>query len=172
MESRATITHRLDTRQIAVGILHLNLGHAVMDFPGSTRAHPSRWAVVSLSAKGPLESQFRRYFPFQVIWHLWELVVVPVLQDPEYQVITRTGSLRNQINDQSLELRDYNTLLGKIEEGIVLQMQVVGILPADEVTLPPPSEEAHEETGGGTGLPDGDLRWPEGHFRLVYPVVT
>lgn len=173
MESRSTIINRLDIRQIAVGILHLNLGKAILDFPGSTKAHPSRWVVISLTTGGSLDGRFRQYFPFKVIWHLWEDVVVPVLQDPTYQVITRTEDLRNQINQQSLWDGDYNTLLARIEEGIVTQMQVVGLLPAEGVT-PTEEETVIEESGSSDEtfpIPDSDLIWIEGHPRLIYPVV-
>lgn len=163
------ISNSRDIRRLAVGVLHINVSKALLDFPGTTRAHPSRWVIVNLAYGGPLEESFRQYFPFKVIWYLWEDVLVPVLEDPAYQVMTSTGSLRNQINLQSLRDKDYETLLSRIEGGIVLKMQEKGYLPGGDSSSGT-GESSTENPSGTSGVES--VRWPEGHLRLDYPVVV
>lgn len=165
-----SIIEQIDTRQMAVGILHLNLGKAVVNFPGTTRSHPSTWVVINLGFGGPVDEQFRRYFPFQVIWYLWEQVLLPVLQNPDYQIVTKTGSLRNNINQQFLRDKDFETLLSRIENGIVLKLQETGHLPvSDPVGVPEEILSPVEDSEDAS--PVDSTRWPEGHTRLTYPVV-
>lgn len=147
----------LDIRQLAIGVLNVNVGSAIVRFPDSTTAHPSLWAVVSLTGKKPVGYGVGRYFPFKVRWDLWEAVLVPVLQNPDYQIVTRVG--RNPINQASLNAEDYETLLARVERGIINQMELVGVL------LPGSSEEI--DIGTGVSAETVEL-WPEGHLRLVY----
>jgi len=145
----------LDIRQLAIGVLNLNVESAIVRFPDTTTAHPSLWAIVSLTGKKPVGFGVNRYFPFKVRWDLWEAVMVPVLRNPDYQIVTREG--RNPVNQASLNAEDYETLLARVERGILNQMELVGILPVSyEVDI-------------GTGVPAETVElWPEGHPRLVY----
>ena len=176
MENNQLINN-LNVRQISVGILHLNLGRAMTYFPGSTKAHPSHVVTVMLTSGGPLNESFNKYFPLQIIWHLWETVVWPVIQDPDYQVMKRTGSLRNQINLQYVRDDNYEALLERIDGGLILKLQEMGYIPGESLPVGIPNEALGEESlpvGDSKTIPlvesDND-RWPEGHLRLTYPVV-
>lgn len=159
MESQSN--NQIDTRQLAIGVLYLNLRKAVPDFPGSTRSHPAVWVYVNLTC-GNSNIKFSEYFPFKVIWYIWEQVVLPVLEDPNYQVVTRTGNLRNNINQQYLDDGNYDALLDRIESGIVSKLQETGELPGGTEEAETPVEETPEVD---------PARWPEGHPRLTYPIV-
>lgn len=166
----------LDTKQLAIVILHLNLGKAFPYFPGSTRAHPSQIVVVTLTSGGPLDERFLSYFPVQVIWHLWENVVYPVTLDPDCRVITETGSLRNYINVQYVREGNYDPLLEKIESRLLQKLQETGYIPVGTVPeegTSDPEEDLIDLSEEEDGIPEetDDTRWAEGHLRLTYPVV-
>ena len=175
MLERTTIMGGTDLYRLALGCLYVNLGKAVLDFPGSTRAHPSLKVTVSRAFGEPLRDGDKQYFPFQVVWHIWESVVVPVLQDPAYQVITReTSSLRITGNQAFIESGDYEALLQHIQRGLIVQMQEVGILPPEDAALPGDVPGAGEPIIRGSEDPllvDPEILWPEGHRRLTYPEV-
>lgn len=104
----------LDVKRVAVGVLHLLEGRAVVDFPGSTRSSPSRFAVVSLSFGGAIQPQWRLSFPFSVPWDLWQDQVVPVLRVLLADGIPE-GDLSRKLAYVELLLRDG---VGSLEEDI------------------------------------------------------
>ena len=116
----------VSVHQLALGVLNINLGTAVVRFPDSCTAHPSRWAIVSLIGSS-VDEGAKRYFPFEVLYDLWEKVMVPVLQNPEYQVFTLRG--RNLMNQSCLKNQDYTPLIERIEQGIIDKMREQGIVP-------------------------------------------
>src|SRR3989344_4131204 len=83
-----------DLHQLAVGILHFNLGLAGVEFPATTRAHPSYQVLVLLTPKGLLEGGHKPLFPFQVRWDLWQRVVVPLFA--EGNVLVKVGVETNE----------------------------------------------------------------------------
>lgn len=177
---------RGDIWRLTVGCLNILAGTAIVEFPTSTRSHPSYFAVVSLTAAYPLRDGDRKYFPFQVPWHLWQQVIVPVLH-PEtlaedfglgFKDKFRT-TLRNWRNMDALGLDDYLSLTDNIALVIATLMEVYGYLPPGTVGGTPevPAETAPGEPvvqvpevgDPNYPLPDGEPVWPEGHLRLTYP---
>jgi|APSaa5957512622_1039677.scaffolds.fasta_scaffold10210_3 hypothetical protein len=114
---------QFDLRQMAVGILYLNLGRAKLNFPTLSRSHPSEKVVVSLSAPVlVLSDSHRDLFPFSVRWDVWEKVVVPLFADGSVLVRVLEGtndSLRLQINRELLLTGDVDALLAKIEQAVL-----------------------------------------------------
>jgi hypothetical protein len=91
-------TQDLNIELLAVGCLHILAQRASVGFPGSTRAHPSQVAVVSLSTMGPLLPTWQNDFPISVAGDRWQNVVVPVLQILKNQggynaLLKRTSSM-------------------------------------------------------------------------------
>jgi hypothetical protein len=72
--------------RLAIGVGYLLAGHAVLNFPTTNRAAPSRYVQVSLNSREPLREQDRGQFPMLVAWDIWENAIVPVLQDDANQV--------------------------------------------------------------------------------------
>lgn len=126
-----------DLRQLAVGLLYMNLGRAAPWFPTTTRAHPSYMVQVALTPVGdPVRDPYRRLFPFQVPWYLWQQVIVPVYEDGSglVRVIReKAPSLRHQINQIRLHA-DIEDLLVSIERLILSQMEDQGLLPPSSLT--------------------------------------
>ena len=170
---------RFDIRQMAVGCLHILLGRAIPDFPGSTRSHPSRWVVVSQAQQGPLTPAYRGYFPFKVIWYVWQDVVVPILEDPTNQIVTRSNtSLRVKLNQALLGLGSYEEMIEHIQAALVVKLKETGMVHPDQSVGVSGSVVAPVIPGDPVVQPDtdpldtgDDLVWPEGHPRLTYPVV-
>ena len=71
--------------KLAIGVGYLLAGSAVLNFPTTNRAAPSKYVQVSLSTKGLLRAQDRSQFPMLVPWDIWQNAVVPVLQDDANQ---------------------------------------------------------------------------------------
>jgi len=169
-----TVLYGVNIGRLALGCLYKNLGRALLDFPGSSTPHPSAQVVVGLTKQGAVWPEDSKKFPFQVGWYIWQEVCVPVLQDDSVMVRTLTGSLRNASNVALLD-SDHAVLLEKIEAALIARFRELGIFPEAE------AEETEPEgaTGEPGGEPDGepiirggdDVRWPEGHLRLTYPLV-
>ena len=71
---------------LAIGCLYLLTGKAMLHFPGTGRDGPSKRVLVDRNASEPLFPGQRGYFPFYVAWNKWEKAVVPVLQDPNFDM--------------------------------------------------------------------------------------
>jgi len=176
---RTSEYERFDTRKMAVGCLHILLSRAHADFPGTTRAAPARWVVVQLAPGGPLAPAYKGYFPYKVIWYVWQNVVVPVLEDPTYQIVTEdTTSLRVSLNQALIEEGDYKGVTDKIEAALIVRLKEQGMVQPD--AEPESSSTLVDPVAPGEPivLPDTDpmdtgdsLVWPEGHPKLTYPEV-
>lgn len=126
-----------DLRQLAVGLLYLNLGRAAPWFPTTTRAHPSYMVQIALTPAGdPVRDPYRKLFPFQVPWYLWQRVIVPVYEDGSALVRVireKVPSLRHRINQIRLH-GEIDDLLTSIEKLLLLQMEDQGMLPPSSLT--------------------------------------
>ena len=121
-----------DLHRWAVGVLYLNLGLAVVEFPTSTRAHPSFKVHVGLAPREPLSAGHRVLFPFEVRWDLWQRVVIPlfVAGDALVKVGGETNeTLRQWINREYLETGDYDALILKIERLLLAGLEAEGYVP-------------------------------------------
>jgi len=72
----------IDPRTLAIGVACCIKGWAVLDFPGTCRAHPSYKVHIQKSTAAPeqipLLSIGTFKFPFIVQWDVWQRVVVPL----------------------------------------------------------------------------------------------
>lgn len=123
-----------DLYQLAVGVLYLNLGLSGLEFPTTTRAHPSYWVqVLRLPGHEPLEDGHRKLFPFLVRWDIWQQVVVPLFGDGAALVkvgAEKNETLRQWINREYLLSGDYGSLIAKIEQALLAQYEARGYTPA------------------------------------------
>lgn len=190
------MSRETDLQQLAIGCLNILTGRAMVDFPGSTSAAPSHDVVVSL-IKPPIQDADACLFPFQVRWHLWQKVVVPILQAGQYGPITQTTpSLRNALVVEALDFRNgwvagaqdrggVADVLDQIQIALWQKCQEQGYVPTwmalDGSTIPTggvapppvPGEPVVLPVRGDPDFPvvDPELNWPEGHLKLTYPVV-
>lgn len=74
-----------DPGKLAVAVFYLLRGWGNLDFPTSTRAHPSWLVYVQRSSKAPPRGYYDAYFPMQVRWDVWNNVVVPIYEDETIQ---------------------------------------------------------------------------------------
>jgi hypothetical protein len=131
-----TTLYQPELTRWAVGVLYLNLGMAVVEFPTVTKAHPSYWVHVGLSPKGSLDSGHRGMFPFQVRWDLWQRVISPLFATGEALIkvgAEQNETLRQWINRESLRTRDHSLLILKIERLLLANLEAAGYLPAGTV---------------------------------------
>lgn len=183
VEEMSTTLEQQDLERVAVACMYLLLDKAALNFPGTSRAHPSELVVISLKPGGLLRDSDRAYFPLSVWWYVWEQGVVPVLKDEANQVKTSTGSLRNKLNLSLVDGKEWDVIVQRIVDALQAHMQTEGLLPS-------PATEAVATTDSPSGEPivtptlvpsvesslptpdQDDLLWPEGHPKLVYPEVT
>jgi hypothetical protein len=173
----------VDVRTLAVGCLYLLTNRATLEFPGSSRSHPSGKVVVNITPGGFYRHGDRAYFPFWVYWGLWHEGVVPVLENKDVQVIvTDNPSLRVNVNLSYLQFGQVDVLINKIEWYLKKSLVETGWLPAscagfEEVeeeilsTCPPAPAEKNWNPLGPTGPDVQNLFHPDGTPRLVYNVV-
>jgi len=171
-------------QRIAIGCLYLFMRKAILDFPGSTNAAPSDYVTVSLATGDPLRGGDSVQFPFEVIWHLWERVVTPILQDRALWV---RGPQAPKNNIELAYLGQWDVLVANIREALLAKMRDEGYSPQSEQEVEAAAEALLAEgyaDPDGDGEPvvrnpaepgddvDGSLVWPEGHLRLSYPIVS
>jgi hypothetical protein len=126
--------YQYDLYQLAVGVLYLNLGRAGVNFPTTTRAHPSYMVqVVLLPGGGALTGDHRKLFPFEVQWGVWQQVVVPLFAEG-YSLVKvpaeQNETLRHQINREYLLTGEYAPLLALIQQTLLEGCVAQGFLPA------------------------------------------
>ena len=136
----------MNTDQLAVGILYLNLGRAGLEFPTTTRAHPSYQVQVTLlPGGGLLDEGHRSLFPFFVKWDIWQNVVVPLFADRT--TLVKVGEEGNITLRQHL-LREYVTrgdpapLIAKIKHLLSVTLIAEGYLSPEAGTSESVAEEA------------------------------
>lgn len=120
----------------SVGVLYLNLGLAVLNFPTTTRAHPSFHVQVALAPRELLQDDHRTYFPFSVRWDIWERVIVPLFADGSALVKVHAATnetLRQWINREYLETRNHDALLAKIQQMLLAGLEASGYVPPGTV---------------------------------------
>jgi len=126
-----------DLRQLAVGVLYLNLGRADVDFPTTTPSHPSYAVHVTLIPPlTVLDASHTHLFPFFVLWGRWQKVVVPLFEDGSVLVKVLGGTnetLRQQINKEMLP-GDLEGLLVKIEQALLRGLIDEGYMPPSATT--------------------------------------
>jgi hypothetical protein len=109
---------------LAIGVSYLLLGRALLDFPTTNRAAPSRYVQVSLGTKGPLigREQDKGRFPMLVAWDIWESAVVPVLRADDNQ---RSYPKNAILISQGQYLEFFRYIHGKL----ILSFQEQGLIP-------------------------------------------
>lgn len=127
----ATQEQLKDAKTLAVGLIHIQMGNADLEFPTSSRAHPSWWVWIVLTPKGPLWDSAGAVFPLKVRWNIWQEVIVPLLSDPDNQFFTDNGATKNW-GLLSL-LHDYEKLIGYFSYKLVDALKAGGYLPPDLV---------------------------------------
>jgi hypothetical protein len=121
-----------DLYRLAVGILYINLGRAAVEFPTSTKAHPSYKVRVTLVPPlAALFSQHEAMFPFDVRWDLWQRVVVPLFADNSVlvKVLSSTSSSLRVAMNQAMLSEDLAGLLDKIQKGLAEGYVAAGFTP-------------------------------------------
>jgi hypothetical protein len=122
-------TPQYDLYPMSVGFLYLALGKAGVEFPTTTRSHPSWSVMVQLNANSTLiESSHRVLFPMQIPWDLWKNVFVPLLSERD------SGVFRDchlSYMSASLLRRDASKLLSQVESYIRDRLESLGFLPPD-----------------------------------------
>lgn len=157
----------LDVHRIALGCIYILADRAEVDFPGTTRAAPSEFVVVSRNAKAPLREGDSQFFPFQVPWDLWQNVVVPLLE----------GDEGRNLLVQWLGV-DWRTLLRSwvvlIKLGVDPSLKGTTLATADvnQVVGEPILRGPLSEEMSLYPTVDPQLAWIEGHPRLEYPEVV
>ena len=108
--------------RLAIGVGYLLAGRAVLNFPTTNRAAPSRYVQVSLSQREPLRDQDRGCFPMLVAWDIWENAIVPVLQADENQI---TQPYLRELFGVGQYLRFFQYVHGKL----ILSFREQGLIP-------------------------------------------
>ncbi len=171
-----------DLKQIAIGCLYLLTNKATLEFPTSSRAHPSYRVVVSLTPGSLFRSSDQIFFPFFVHWGLWHDAIAPVLMNKDVQVFVRDNpNLRVMPNFILLRNPlDVDTLIDKIADYLFESMIETGYLPPEPEADPDdpaevfgPVEDVNTD-GDPIGSPnaktgvDSELFHPDGSPKLVY----
>ena len=121
---------------VAVGCLHLLTGRGLLDFPGSTRAGPSRFVQIGLGHSSSLNSAWRKWFPIQIRGPFWHRVVVPILEDFERsKVVIDYLESSGEMGDLVSILQD-RLLLKAQEEGYLPTITVETVLSPEEPGAP------------------------------------
>jgi len=149
-----------EAKHLAIGCLYLLARRAIPDFPGTTRAAPSEWVVVSLATGKPLRDGDQVYFPFKIQWNIWQWVIIPILTvtDPgRAPYVIGSGSVPNQLtgkcydlgveiqttlrdnlrlqgNVASIGYGDYDSLIGKLTVAIGMLLEDQGYVPTGRIT--------------------------------------
>jgi len=111
---------------LAVGCLHIMLDRAVVNFPTSCVASPSKVVVVELAYDGPIRESYRPYFPFNQRWDYWQQVVAPMLKDPRNQP-AHNPNIATMIN-----LKRYDDVALIYQRELEMRFQENGWLPSDD----------------------------------------
>jgi hypothetical protein len=168
--------------RLAVGCLYLLTNKATLEFPTTSRAHPSFEVVVNRTPGTMFRSGDWVYFPFSVETGVWHQAVVPVLENKDVQVyVTDNPSLRVFPNLILITIEQVEDLISKIEAYLRESFVSAGYLPAGF------SQEAVQEAGAPEGpavdaddggepivypeTVDPDLYHPDGTPKLSYRVV-
>lgn len=168
--------------RLAVGCLYLLTNKATLEFPSTSRAHPSFEVVVNRTPGQLFRSGDWVYFPFSVDTGVWHQAVVPVLENKDVRFYVRDNpTLRVQANVVLLYTDDFGTLITKIEAYLRESFVQAGYLPATYSTVA--AMEAEAPVGPVEDIEDGgepivyptvldpDLYHPDGTPKLSYRVV-
>lgn len=114
-----TLTASPTPETLAVAVLYLLWKWAFVEFPSTTRAHPS--AQVYVQRAGSRRGEYDTYFPMMVDGILWEKVVIPVYLDDSIQP--------NVIENQYAAGTAQGTLAARITTLVQAKMIEQGYLP-------------------------------------------
>lgn len=89
------IPFQVDIRSLALVLLYLRIGAALVSFPTSTSAHPSLWVWVEVPRHAILPGH-QTFFPAKIRWDLWEAVMVPLQEDT---TLPPTNLTRDRLTD-------------------------------------------------------------------------
>jgi len=156
--------------QLALGCVYLLFDKARLDFPGSTVAHPSLYVVVSRTTKPIVDKGAESRFPFQVPWDIWELGVVPVLQE------FRNQNMIGTVDSPGIR-GGYDYWVDQMKVRLVTQLTAQGfLLPTSTVAstavVEGDGEPVTEPVVGDPEYPVPEHEaWPSGNIKLTYPIV-
>ena len=111
-----------EIRNLAVGCLHVLYGKTVLNFPTTTRAHPSYWVFVNLGISGALTKEYKPLFPFRVWWKVWHTGIVPVVKKFWGRDLSSLGTYENAINILIAELTNQFRLVGLLPPGPTVEL--------------------------------------------------
>lgn len=111
-------------KELATACFYILAGQADPVFPGSTVAAPSRNVLVVRSASGGdlIRAGDKSLFDLEVDWVYWQEAVVPVLNDPRF-------NLTNPINQDRARLENGSLFIRDIEFALVESFREQGFLP-------------------------------------------
>jgi hypothetical protein len=114
-----------DLKRQAVAVLFVQVGAALLDFPTTSRSHPSSHAYLQLSPRWSDRLGHREYFPMRVRWDYWQNVVVPVLADE---------SLRVQVAkyQEAIGSGNFTLILDDIRVALKRGAEANGFLPVEQ----------------------------------------
>jgi len=148
----ATILLEKETERLAVGVVYLLYKRAVLNFPSSTRAHPSYLVYVQRSATPELRPGDKVYFPFQVSWFIWEECIFPVLSALWPRDLKEIGNYNEQIAYVS----------GLVKTSLVHK----GYYPSSLAYASYNIEDLTDESGENNPGLYGNIQWLRLHFKL------
>lgn len=108
-------------RRLSWGCYYLLTGKALLSFPTTTVAHPSNIVHVGRNTSYSMDRDHATLFPFYVEQERWHKGVVPVLQDPNFNMALP--------KNECLIRTDLGTLIGYLEDALLKQFREEKFLP-------------------------------------------
>jgi hypothetical protein len=96
-----------EIKRLAIGCLYLIYRRAEVNFPNTTKAHPSYKVVVQRNATSLIRNGDNAYFPYQVTWFIWETCIYPVLKSYWHRDLSVLGSFDDQIELIFSNIKNY-----------------------------------------------------------------
>lgn len=112
----------IPSRELALALLYVLTGSAGVNYPTSTRAHPSSQVRVSQQKSGPLPGMAQGILPLQMREKIWRFVAVPVLKLPVWEA---AGIVEGRIFPQRKALE----ILGMLQLSIEQFYSISGLAP-------------------------------------------
>ena len=148
----STILLEKETERLAVGVVYLLYQRAVLNFPSTTRSHPSYLVYIQRNSTEPLRSGDNTFFPFQVAWFIWEGTVFPVLK----------ALWERNLGD----IGDYDEQIAYVSGLIKTQLVHNGYYPSQTAYDSYDISNLEEESGEGNPGLYGNMKWLRLHFKL------
>jgi len=141
-----------ETERLAVGVVYLLYRRAVLNFPSTTRSHPSFKVFVQRNTAEPLRSGDTVFFPFQVVWFIWEGTIYPVLK----------ALWNRNLGD----IGNYDEQIAYVSGLIKTQLVHNGYWPSSTAYDSYNIADLEEESGENNPGLYGNMRWLRLHFKL------